>query len=155
MQPPLLPLAHGANASLPLTTLKSDMLTLGRKLIEVEQDLLYPQSSRLVLYLSNQAPAQIDLYHIKVVIDGIPVFEKSFYDQEVVALDNGGAQRFFIGNVASGEHLITVFFSGTQNERTIKRGLKAQFKKTKYEKLLHLQAFENDSDLLEFVIREV
>jgi hypothetical protein len=95
-----------------LEALKQETLSLNRDLLILEEELLYPASSQLALYLSMDVGEFFALDSVRVHVNGQMVVSELYTAEQVQALYRGGVQRLHLGNLGSGEHEISAFFTG-------------------------------------------
>ncbi len=102
-----------ASADLPdLESLKQDVLALNRDLLILEEELLYPSSTQVVVFLSLDVGTWFSLDAVKLEIDDQLVASELYTERQLSALTRGGIQRLYLGNLKSGSHEITAFFTG-------------------------------------------
>lgn len=92
--------------------LKQRALALNRDLLILEEELLYPANSQIALYLSMDVAEYFALDAVKVKINDTFVTSELYTPTQVDALIRGGIQKLYVGNVKSGEHEISAFFTG-------------------------------------------
>lgn len=114
-----------------LESLKREVLKLNRDLLVLEEDLLFPAQSQVAVYLSMDVGHFFDLDSVKLHIDNKLVETHLYTDHQKKALFRGGIQPLFKGNLKSGEHTITAFFTGIGPEqRPYKRAATLELAKT-------------------------
>jgi hypothetical protein len=110
--------------------LKREVIALNRDLFVLEEDLLFPSSTQMVVYLSVDVGTYFKLDSVELQIDDKVVTQYLYTDKQVDALQRGGVQRLYIGNLAQGEHQLSAFFIGIGPQgREYKRATSATFKK--------------------------
>lgn len=121
--------AQGANAdhasplSEQIETLKQAALELNRDLLILEEELLFPASTQVAVYLSVDVGYFFQLQAVQLKIGDQLVASHLYTEQQNSALSRGGIQRLYLGNVKTGEHEVTAFFHGLgPREREYKRG---------------------------------
>lgn len=92
--------------------LKDDVLDLNTRLFRLQEDLLYPEDSSLVIFLSVEGGNYFELDSVKLVLDDAMVTTYLYTDREVTALRKGGIQRLYMGNVKAGDHQVAAVFTG-------------------------------------------
>jgi len=92
--------------------IKSDVLGIAAELNNLEEKLLYPSGTQVAVFLSLAEDQSFRLDSVQIQIDGQPVAHHIYGFKELEALQNGGVQRIYTGNVASGEHQIEVSVAG-------------------------------------------
>ncbi|WP_414829934.1 hypothetical protein [Alteromonas sp. H39] len=111
--------------------LKKALINLNRDLFILEQDLLFPSSTQVAVYLSVDTGAYFSLDAVELKIDDEEVTHYLYTDRQIDALHRGGIQRLFVGNVNQGEHELTAFFVGYGPEgRAYKRAVSLTFEKS-------------------------
>jgi hypothetical protein len=92
--------------------IKSDVLSIASELNNLEEKLLYPSGTQVSVFVSLAEEQTFRLDSLQVQIDGQPVASHVYSFKELEALQNGGVQRIYTGNVAAGEHQIEVSVAG-------------------------------------------
>lgn len=127
--------------------LKESVLTLNRDLLILEEELLYPASSQVAIYVSMDLGTFFALDAVKVEIDNQLVASELYSDKQVQALFRGGVQRLYVGNLKTGEHEISAFFTGRGPNRDYKRGAKLTVNKTQDPLVLELRIQDSESQM--------
>lgn len=92
--------------------IKSDVLNIASELSNLEERLLYPSNTQLAVFLSIAEAAKFRLDTVQVEIDGKLATHHIYSFQELEALQKGGVQRVYTGNVVTGEHQLRVTMMG-------------------------------------------
>ena len=92
--------------------IKSDVLNIASELGNLEERLLYPSNTQLALFVSIAQNEQFRLDAVKLEIDGQLATHHIYSFQELEALQKGGVQRIFTGNVVTGGHELRVTVLG-------------------------------------------
>ena len=92
--------------------IKSDVLSIASEINNLEERLLYPSNTHLAVFVELAADEEFRLDSVQVVIDGDVATHHIYSFKELEALQKGGVQRIFTGNVAAGDHQISVVMSG-------------------------------------------
>ena len=92
--------------------IKTDVLTIARDLSLLEERLLFPSNTQVSVFVEMDAEQTFRLDAIHIAIDGDAVAHHIYSFKELEALQNGGVQRVYTGNVTSGSHQMSVEFSG-------------------------------------------
>jgi len=135
-------------SSLPadLQDLKSDVLSLNRDLTQLENELLFPSSSTTILVGVN-AGSKVRLVDIKLSIDGDIVSYHAYSEQETIALNKGGLQRLFMGNVNSGNHALqAVVTAYDANGKDFQRTVNYNFTKSSLRKIVEIKAGDDNAN---------
>jgi len=103
--------------------LKKEVLSLNRDLFILEEDLLFPANTQFSVFVSLNAGTLFTLDSVQLKIDDKNVANHLYTERELAALQRGGVQRIYIGNLPSGEHEIVAIFTGLgPNSREYRRG---------------------------------
>jgi hypothetical protein len=92
--------------------IKSDVLGIASELNQLEERLLYPSDTQVAVFVSMKEGETFRLDSVSVQIDGAPVARHIYSFKELEALQKGGVQRIYTGNVATGDHRIDVSVAG-------------------------------------------
>lgn len=92
--------------------IKSDVLGIAAELNNLEEKLLYPSGTQVAVFISMAEGKTFRLDSVQIQIDGQPVANHVYGFKELEALQNGGVQRIYTGNVATGEHQLEVSVAG-------------------------------------------
>ena len=91
---------------------KSDVLGIAAELARLEERLLYPSNTHLAVFIALAERDTLRLDAVQIQIDGQPVAHSIYSFKELEALQKGGVQRIYTGNVTTGEHKIEVTIAG-------------------------------------------
>ncbi|MET3106246.1 hypothetical protein AAKU67_000727 [Oxalobacteraceae bacterium GrIS 2.11] len=120
--------------------LKSDVIKLNRDLLVLEEELLFPANTQVVLFVSMDVGKLFDLDSVQVKIDDKLVANYLYTPLEVTALHRGGVQRLYLGNLRAGEHELVAFFTGGgPHFRDYKRATTIKFTKDTQAKYVELR----------------
>lgn len=113
-----------------IETLKQAMINLNRDLFILEEDLLFPASTQVAVYLSMDVGEYFALDAVEIRIDGEVKTYYLYTSRQVNALYRGGVQRLYVGNVNQGQHELTAYFVGIGPKgREYKRAVSIEFTK--------------------------
>lgn len=128
--------------------LKKAALELNRDLLILEEELLFPANSQIVIFLSLDVGEYFALDSVKVLIDDELVASHLYTKRQNRALSLGGIQRLYLGNLKSGEHEVTAFFVGMgPDNREYKRGATTIINKDDDPKLLELKVRDSTANM--------
>ncbi len=96
--------------------IKSDVLGIAAELDNLEERLLYPSGTQLALFVAFEEGQDVELDAIAVSIDGQPATHHIYSFRELEALQKGGVQRIYTGNVPTGDHELSISISGTHDD---------------------------------------
>lgn len=139
-----------------LEQLKEETLRLNRDLLILEEELLYPASSQLAVYLSVDLGDFFHLDSVRLQVNGERVAGELYTQQQREALHRGGIQRLYLGNLSSGEHEISAVFTGLGPQgQEYKRAAKLDVTKAQEPLVLELRIVDSARKLQpEFEIEE-
>jgi hypothetical protein len=117
--------------------MKSDVLAIAAELRQLEERLLYPSNTQLSVFVSLAEGAALRLDAVQIHINGELAAHYIYSYRELEALQKGGVQRLYTGNVSSGEHALEVTALGRlQNGRDFTESARFTFRKDVEPKLL-------------------
>lgn len=136
--------------------LKKEVLDLNRDLFALEEELLFPASTQLVVFLSMDLGSLFALDSVEVKLNNRTVANYLYTDRELDALRRGGVQQLFIGNIPTGETELVAFFVGKgPHGRDYRRGTTYVVKKDLSPKYIELKISDDASkQQSEFIVRE-
>jgi len=139
-----------------IETLKQEVLELNRDLFLLEEELLFPSSTQLAVFVSMDVGAFFQLDSVQLKIDDQVVSSYLYMDRQVDALHRGGVHRIYTGNVRVGEHEVVAFFTGKgPNGRDYRRGASKMIVKDVGPRFVELRIDDRTSKLQpEFSISE-
>jgi hypothetical protein len=91
---------------------KSDVLSIAADLDRLEEKLLFPSNTQVALFVSLADGETFRLDSVQISIDGKPVARHIYSFKELEALQQGGVQRIYTGNVTTGAHQLDVSLAG-------------------------------------------
>ena len=91
---------------------KSDVLSIAAELARLEERLLYPSNTHLAVFIALAERDTLRLDAVQIQIDGQQVAHSIYSFKELEALQKGGVQRIYTGNVPTGDHQIEVTIAG-------------------------------------------
>jgi hypothetical protein len=105
--------------------IKSDVLSIDAELRRLEEKLLYPSNTHVALFIALAKGESMRLDAVQIQLDGKLVAHYIYSFKELEALQKGGVQRIYTGNIAAGSHQLEVAVTGkleggkeyTQTER--------------------------------------
>ena len=110
---------------------KKALLDLKRDLVILEEDLLFPASTQVAVFLSMDVGEFFQLDSVSLKLNGKEVTHHLYTDKQIDALYRGGVQRLFIGNAKQGSNRITAFFTGRgPSGRDYRRATTVEFEKS-------------------------
>jgi len=128
--------------------LKKQVLDLNRDLFLLEEDLLFPANTQFSVFVSMDVGMLFDLDSVQLKLDNTVVGNHLYTEREINALKRGGVQRFYIGNLTTGEHELVAFFVGKgPKNRDYKRGTTLKFTKGSAAQFVELKITDSESKL--------
>jgi hypothetical protein len=91
---------------------KSDVLSIAAELARLEERLMYPSGTHLAVFVALAERDTLRLDAVQIHVDGQLVAHSIYSFKELEALQKGGVQRIYTGNVTTGEHKIDVTIAG-------------------------------------------
>ncbi len=136
----------GAAATDELEALKKEVLELNRDLFILEEDLLFPASTQIAVFVSLDIGRYFRPDAVKLSIDGKQVNNHLYTDRDVSALKRGGVQRLYIGNLSAGQHELVALFTGVGPEnREFTRATSISFVKETGAKYVELRITDDSA----------
>jgi hypothetical protein len=92
--------------------IKSDVLSIASELSNLEERLLYPSNTQVAFFVAVEKDDGFRLDAVKIEIDGELATHHIYSYKELEALQKGGVQRIYTGNVPTGDHQLSVTMIG-------------------------------------------
>jgi hypothetical protein len=136
--------------------LKKDVVDLNKDLFVLEEELLFPASTQVAVFVSMDVGDFFALDSVQLKLDNKDVSTYLYTPREVEALMKGGVQRLYVGNMKVGPHELVAFFTGKgPDERDYKRAASLKFEKGVGGKYLELKITDRQRKLQpEFEIKD-
>lgn len=127
---------------------KADVIRLNRDLMVLEEELLFPASTQVAIFVSMDVGRMFSLDSVRVRLDDKEVAAYLYTPAEVQALHRGGVQRLYLGNLRAGTHELVAFFTGKgPHDRDYKRGATLKIDKGTEPKYIELQIKDSTGKL--------
>ena len=148
--------ADSASLDEHIQSLKEDVIALNRDLFILEEELLYPSSTQVAVFVSLDIGKFFSLDSVQLKVDDKVVTNYLYTDSEVEALHRGGIQRLYMGNLKAGEHELVAIYTGKgPNGRDYRRGASLDINKSLGAKFVELKIVDNPgSEQPDFSIKE-
>ena len=91
---------------------KSDVLNIASELNNLEERLLYPSNTQISVFVEIARDEEFRLDAVQVTINGELATHHIYSFKELEALQKGGVQRIYTGNIPTGDHQIVVTVNG-------------------------------------------
>lgn len=101
---------------------KKDVINLTAELSQLEEKLLFPSNSQVSFFVSTADAETFDLESVQVKLGNEVVAHHLYTFREIEALQKGGVQKIFTGNVQTGNHPLEVSFIGKSQSGREYRG---------------------------------
>lgn len=136
-------------------SLRRDVVDLNRDLFMLEEDLLFPASTQIAVFVSMDIGTFFALDSVQVKVDDKEVANYLYTERELEALKRGGVHRVWLGNLKAGEHEVVAYFTGQgTHERDYKRGTTLKVEKGVGAKYVELKISDRVRKLQpEFMVR--
>jgi len=95
--------------------IKSDVLSIATELNNLEERLLYPSGTQVALFVSLADDTSFRLDALKLELDGDLATHHIYSFKELEALQKGGVQHIYTGNLPTGDHQLTVTMFGKRD----------------------------------------
>ncbi|MAR92323.1 MAG: AraC family transcriptional regulator [Pseudomonadales bacterium] len=125
--------------------LKEKILQVNRDLFILEEDLLFPSSTQVNVFVSYDALEYFQLDGVSLKINDRPISNHLYTERELKAMNRGAVQRLFTGNLPVGEHELVAVVTGVgPSGRDYKRAVSLAFEKTSGTKYIELKIEGDD-----------
>jgi hypothetical protein len=148
--------ATAASLDEEIQSLKKQVLALNRSLFMLEEELLFPSSTQIAVFVSMDIGNFFSLDSVQLKIDNKVVSNYLYTRREVEALHRGGVQRLYMGNLKTGEHELVAIYTGKgPNGRDYRRGAELVVNKNLGARFVELKIVDNESsEQPDFSIKE-
>lgn len=92
--------------------IKTDVLGIATELNQLEEKLLYPSNTQVAVFVSLAGDKKFRLDSVGIQLGGKPVARHLYTFKELEALQKGGVQQIYTGNIRTGEHDMQVTLTG-------------------------------------------
>lgn len=114
-----------------LADIQEQILLLNRDLFMLEEDLLFPPNTQVIVFVSWQGQTFFNLDSIELKVDAEVVAAHLYTKRQKQALQGGGLQRLYLGNLKAGQHEVTAIVTGVgPEERAYRRAATVTVQKT-------------------------
>lgn len=131
--------------------IKTDTLSIATQMRLLEEKLLYPSSTQVAVFVSLDNGATLRLDSIEIQLDGKPAAQHLYTLRELEALQKGGVQRIYTGNIKSGEHDLQVLVTGkTLGGPGLRKKESFKFIKDERPKVLEVNLVDSGDHIITF-----
>jgi hypothetical protein len=136
--------------------IKKQALELNRDLFALEEELLFPANTQVAVFVSMDVGQFFALDAVQLKVDDKIVANYLYTERQVDALQRGGVQRLYVGNLKGGAHeLVAVFTGRGPHNRDYRRGTTIKFDKSDQPKYIELKIVDATSNYEpEFQVKE-
>jgi hypothetical protein len=125
------PAVQPADAVEAIADIQEQILQLNRDLFLLEEDILFPPNTQVVVYVSWQGQTFFNLDTIELKVGTETVAAHLYTERQKQALQGGGLQRLYLGNLRAGGHEVTAVVTGLGPEnRSYRRATSLTVQKT-------------------------
>jgi len=129
-----------------LEDIKKQVLKLNRELFILEEDLLFPASTQVAVFVSVDVGRFFKIDSIELKINDKNVAGFLYTERQRKALEKGGIQQVYLGNLKEGKHQLTAIFTGLDGEgRSSQRAITHLFEKEDDVVMIELKVEDNES----------
>lgn len=148
--------SEAAEITASVENLKKAALQLNRDLLILEEELLFPANTQVSVFLSVDIGEFFRLDAVKLSIDDKMVASHLYTSRQNNSLSRGGIQRLYVGNIKSGEHVVTAVFTGMgPDDREYKRAATRKINKGEDPVMLEIRVVDSTANMQpEFEIKE-
>ena len=119
--------------------IKGDVIGISSELNRLEEKLLYPSNTQVSVFVSLAPGDKFRLDAVAIQIDGKDVAKHPYSAKEIEALQQGGVQRIYTGNIRTGEHDLQVRFMGKSGSSEYKQSASHKITKDVGPKLVEIK----------------
>lgn len=135
--------------------IKKEVLDISTSLIQLEEKLIYPANTQLSVFLSIAQGNKFRLDAVDLKIDGKKAARQIYTTRELDALQHGGVQRVYTGNIRTGKHVLEVEFAGkSAKNNEYRQRADFTFSKDIGTKLIEINLAEPSSDKLSISFKD-
>ena len=136
-------------------SLKKDVLDLSKDLSHLQDELLTPASTKISVFVSIDPQDTLKLDSVQLQLDNRTVANYLYNSDEQQALQRGGVQRLYLGNVTIGPHQLSASFIGKDAKGKESRGsVKSPFEKTLSAKFVELKVSQDEDKTPQLIVKE-
>lgn len=99
--------------------IKKDVLGISAELTQLEEKLIYPSNTQVSVFVSFEEGTKFRLDAVKIKVDGKDVSHHIYTFKELEALQSGGIQRIYTGNIRAGEHTLDVSINSKSSGKAV------------------------------------
>jgi hypothetical protein len=92
--------------------IKSDVIGIAAELSKLEEKLLYPSDTQVAVFVALASGEKFRLDSVEIQLGEKAVANHLYTFKELEALQKGGVQRIYTGNIKTGDHVLQVTLIG-------------------------------------------
>ncbi len=113
-----------------INRMKADVASLAGEVFALEEDILHPADTQVTIFLTLARKDTLTLDSVELYVDDTPVASHLYKDRELSALEQGGVQQLYTGNLPHGDHVLkTVLTARAADDRYVRRESTHRFRK--------------------------
>ncbi|AMX04033.1 hypothetical protein [Microbulbifer thermotolerans] len=125
---------------------KKDVIDLTAELTQLEEKLLFPSNTQVSFFVSLADLQPFDLEAVELKLNNEIVAHHLYTFREIEALQKGGVQKIYTGNVQTGSYPLEVTFIGkVQSGKEVKASASYQVDKEVGPKFVEIRIAGNES----------
>lgn len=129
--------------------IKAETISLGAQMRLLEDKLLYPSTTQVAVFVSLENAAKFRPDSIVIQLDGKLVAQHLYTLRELEAMQKGGVQRIYAGNISTGEHGLEVLVRGkTMSGPGLRSTESFKFNKEVGPKVLEVHLADSDTRVI-------
>lgn len=118
---------------------KKEVLEISTEIIQIEEKTIAPPNSQITLFIAMDSENIFSIESVKIRIDGKEVVSHVYTIKELEALQRGGVQRIYTGNMRGGEHALDVALIGkSSSNKDFQQNAGYKFTKDKGAKIIEM-----------------
>ncbi|MDX1598226.1 MAG: AraC family transcriptional regulator [Marinobacter sp.] len=122
--------ATGDELDAEISRLQADVASLAGEVFALEEGVLHPADSQVTVFLTLARRDALTLDSVELYVDDTPVASHLYTDREFGALQQGGVQQLYTGNLPLGDHVLkTVLTARAADDRYVRRESTHRFRK--------------------------
>ena len=136
-------------------SLKRDVINLSKDLSHLQDELLTPASTKVSVFVSLDPQNTLNLDSMQLQLDKRTVANYLYNSDEQQALQRGGVQRLYLGNVTIGPHQLTASFIGKDSTGQEKHAnITSHFQKSLAAKFVELKISKDNANAPQLTVKE-
>jgi len=101
--------------------IKKDVINLTADLLQLEEKLLYPSNSQFAIFVSLAEKDGLRLDAVQIKLENKVLAHHLYTFRELEAMQKGGVQKIYTGNVKTGEHKLEISYAARSSGGDVSR----------------------------------